>query len=223
MESININELWLQHEHKLTRQIELNSKAIKQQYISEAKNHIKGIWLFPVIALLFYLATASYSLYFIIQNLNQWYFIGAGFTVFIFSVLFIHSSTLQLKGIINIDYNLPIIDLQKRLLDTQLSFIRNIKIAVWIIPFGPLVGVFFMKSLFGFDLVQLWGEKMLFGFSITTLMLEIIAWYLSRKLNTRTIPSWLKWLMKGNGSQFEEAIKLLEEIKEVEECHSSKA
>lgn len=221
MESINLNELWLQQEQKLTRQIELNSKAIKQLYITEAKNQIKGIWLFPVIALLFYVAVASYSLYFIIQNLNQWYFTGAGITVLVFSTLFIHSSIIQLKGIISIDYNLAVIDLQKRLLDTQLSFVRNLKIAVWIIPFGPLVGVFIMKSLFGFDLVQLWGEKMLFGFSITTLILEIIAWYLSSKMNSKSkLPSWLNWFLKGNGSQFEKAIKLLEEIKEVEGCHS---
>ncbi len=223
MKNLEIQEIWKQNEALLNRTIKVNVDLFKEVKLDKAKSSLKGLLFLPVSTLVFYLITASYGMYFMVTNFDTWYFVFSGAVVALFSAMFVISSIKQLYQILSIDYNDPILKLQKDISKVKLSVIHNLRIAAWLLPFGPFVGLFLVKALLGFDVMTLVNFAMVISFGVVTVILEIISLLILKGLRAGNInKKWLNLFLKGSGSQVDEALGFLRQIEtfEVEERSS---
>jgi len=73
--------------------------------------------------MVFFGLVASYAIYFAVENLENWYFIFSGGVVAFFSVMLVVSSIKQLMQILTIDYDEPVLKLQKDISRIKLSVV----------------------------------------------------------------------------------------------------
>ena len=218
MEHIDIQEIWKQNEVLLEQSRKFNVELLKEVKIDKAKSSLKGLLFLPISTLLFYTLVASYAMYFAVVNYDYWYFIFSGLVITFFSVWFIISSIKQLKIILSLDYNKEIIKIQEDLSKIKLAIVKNLRIAAWLLPFGPFIGLFLVKAILNIDLMEIIDFKMLITFGVTTVVLEIISFLILRALRPKNInKKWLNCLLMGNGSQVNDAIDFLQDIKTFQE------
>jgi len=218
MEHIDIQEIWKQNEVLLEQSRKFNVELLKEVKIDKAKSSLKGLLFLPISTLLFYTLVASYAMYFAVVNYDYWYFIFSGLLITFFSVWFIISSIKQLKIILSLDYNKEIIKIQEDLSKIKLAIVKNLRIAAWLLPFGPFIGLFLVKAILNIDLMEIIDFKMLITFGVTTVVLEIISFLILRALRPKNInKKWLNCLLMGNGSQVNDAIDFLQDIKTFQE------
>jgi hypothetical protein len=218
MEHIDIQEIWKQNEVLLEQSRKFNVELLKEVKIDKAKSSLKGLLFLPISTLLFYTLVASYAMYFAVVNYDYWYFIFSGLVITFFSVWFIISSIKQLKLILSLDYNKEIIKIQEDLSKIKLAIVKNLRIAAWLLPFGPFIGLFLVKAILNIDLMEIIDFKMLISFGVTTVVLEIISFLILRALRPKNInKKWLNLLLMGNGSQVNDAIDFLQDIKTFQE------
>ncbi len=217
MENINLQEVWKQNEILLDNTRLLNVNLLKEVKLDKAKSSLKSLLYLPVSTGLFFIATASYALYFVFTHLESLYFAFSGVVVAFFSALLVFSSVIQLKQILSVDYNLPVTKLQKDIAKIKSSVITNLKIGAWVLPFSPFIGLFFFKVLFNFDLVTTLTFDKLVTLGFITVLLEILSLFILRALRPQNInKKWMNGLLKGSGSQVDEALEFLKQIEEFE-------
>lgn len=217
MENLSIQELWKQNEAFLESTRKLNKSLLNEVKIDKAKSSLKGLLFLPVTTLFFYILTASYGLYFAFTHTETWYFTFSGLVITLFSLLFVASSIKQLNQILSIDYNAPILKLQKDMSKIKTSVIHNLRIAAWLLPFAPFVGLLFIKAVFNFDLAAQINYNIIYTFGGITIILEIISLLALRALSPKNInKKWLNLLLQKSGSQVDEALGFLEQINDFE-------
>lgn len=217
MENLTIQELWKQNETFLESTRKLNESLLKEVKTDQAKSSLKSLLFMPVSTLVFYLLTASYGLYFTAIHLQTWYFAFSGLVIALFSILFVASSIRQLKQILSVDYNAPILKLQKDMSKIKTSVIHNLRIAAWLLPFAPFVGIVFIKAVFDFNLAAQINYNIVYTFGGITIILEILSLLALRALRPKNInKKWLNWLLQKSGSQVDEALGFLKQIKDFE-------
>src|SRR6056297_1354004 len=215
MENINIQDLWKQNEQLLENTRKLNGALLREVKLDKAKSSIKGLRFLPVSTLLFYSILASYALYFMVSHWGTWYFMLAGGAIAFFSIWLIITSVQQLKRILSLDYDAPIMKLQKKLAELKTAIAQNLRIAAYLLPFGPFVGLFFFKVVFDIDLMDVLNYNMIVSFGIVTILLEVLSLGILRALRSKNMnKKWLNWLLLGSGNQVNEALQYLEEIEE---------
>lgn len=213
MENLNIHEIWQQHESRLTNSHKLNIKLLKEVKISQAKSSLKSLLFLPISTLIFFIVVASYGLHFTVTTWGPWYFAFAGIIVTSFSLAYIINSIRQLKQILTIDYKSPVVQLQKEMSQLRSSVIVNLKIAAGLLPFAPFLAIFIIKSLFDYNLVESLSRTMLFIYGGISLLLLLVSIQAFKALSSHTPnKTWLNWLLKGSGSQVDEALSFLQEI-----------
>ncbi len=218
MENLNIQEIWKQNETLLMNTRKLNETLLREVKLDKAKSSLRSMLFLPVSTLILYIIMASYGLNFAFVNREVWYFAFSGVIISVFSVMLVVASVRQIKQILSLDYNAPILQLQKDISRIKVSIVYNFKIVAWLLPFGSFVGLFFFKVLFDVDLVALGGYNIILSFCITTLVLEVLSLLMLRALQPKNInKKWLNWLLKGNGSQVDEALGFFNEIKAFEQ------
>lgn len=217
MENLDIQKLWKQNETILEETRKLNLSLLKEVKIDKAKSSLNNLLFLPITTLLFYSIIATYAIYFALINLDIWYFWFSGAVVVFFSIWLIISSIIQLKQILSINFSDTIVELQKNLIQIKISVVRNLRIVTWLLPFSPFVGIFTLKTLFGFDLMSLMNFNMLMSFGISTVILEIISLLLLKALRRKNInKKWLNWILQSSGSQVNEALQFLDDIENFE-------
>ena len=217
METSNIQEMWKQHENLLKSTRKLNTALLKEVKLEKVRSRLKSLLYLPVSTLIFYTIVASYGLYFTFVQSGTWYFAFSGAVVSLFSVLYIMVSIRQLKLILSVDYNAPVLILQKDISRIKSVVVTNLRIAAWLLPFGPFVGLFIIKALVGFDITTIIDINMLTSFGIVTILLEIIALLIARFLRPQNSnKKRVNWLLQGSGSQVDEALGFLNQVKEFE-------
>jgi len=215
MENINIQDLWKQNEQLLENTRKLNGALLREVKLDKAKSSIKGLRFLPVSTLLFYSILASYALYFMVSHWGTWYFMLAGGAIAFFSIWLVITSFKQLKRILFLDYDAPIMKLQKKLAELKTAIVQNLRIAAYLLPFGPFVGLFFFKVVFDIDLMDVLNYTMIVSFGIVTILLEVLSLGILRALRSKNMnKKWLNWLLLGSGNQVNEALQYLEEIEE---------
>ncbi len=213
MGNLNIHDIWQQHESRLTNSHKLNIKLLKEVKISQAKSSLKSLLFLPISTLIFFIVMASYGLHFTVTTWGPWYFAFAGIMVTSFSLAYIINSIRQLKQILTIDYKSPVVQLQKEMSQLRSSVIVNLKIAAGLLPFAPFLAIFILKSLFDYNLVESLSRTMLFIYGGISLLLLLFSIQVFKTLSSRTPnKTWLNWLLKGSGSQVDEALSFLQEI-----------
>lgn len=218
MENLSIQDIWRQNETILDTTRKLNLNLLKEIKLDQAKSSLRSLLFLPISTMIFFIIVAFYAMYFAVSYLDDWYFIFCGGIISFFSIWYVISSIRQLKNILSIDYSASIIQLQKDFTTIKLSILRNLRIAAYLLPFGPFVGVFVAKVIFNIDLMNLIKYDTITELSITFIALEIISFVILNALRPKNInKSWVKWLMIGSGSQVDEAITFLEDIQEFEQ------
>ncbi len=217
MEQLHLHELWKQNESLLDETRKLNHNLLKEVKIDKAKRALKQLLFFPISTLIFHSILASYALYFLYMHWGLWYFMASGGAVAYFSTWYGINAVNQIKRIITMDYDAPVVHVQKALSQLKISIVRNLRIAAWLLPFGPFVGLFFYKAIFDVDLMTIWNYTMIVSFGIVTIVLEVLSLLLLKALRSKNLnKKWLLWLLQGNGSQVIEALQFLEELKTIE-------
>jgi len=217
MKNISIEDIWKQNELVLENSRTLNLSLLKEVKTDKTKSSLKRLLFLPISTILFFLITASYAIYFIVENLDKWYFVFSGSIVVLFSILYVASSLMQLKRIISVDYNSPVLKLQEDISKIKTAVVLNLRIAAWLFPFAPFIGLFLAKAVFNFDLTTLLNYNMITTFGIITILLEIVSLLLLKALRPKNInKKWLNWLLQGSGSQVDEAFGFIKQIEEFE-------
>ncbi|MCB0284319.1 MAG: hypothetical protein KDF60_17170 [Calditrichaeota bacterium] len=222
MDNINLQELWQQNEKLLNSTRTLNLDLLRTVKLDKAKSSLKNLLFLPASTMIFFIFMASYGLYFSVNYSEAWYFIFSGSVVSFFAILFVLSSIRQLKLILSMDYSAPILSMQKDLTRIKLSIVTNFKITAWLLPFSPFIALFFFKVILDFNLMAVLTINMIITFAFITIALQVIAIFILKSLQPKNInKNWLNWLLQGSGSQIDEAIQFLDEIKEFEKTDSS--
>lgn len=217
METNYIQEIWKQHENALEESRKLNLSLLKEVKIDKAKSSLKSLLYLPISTLIFFAIALFYCLSFIIANWSVWYFALSGVSVFIFSLLFVVFSIRQIVLILSIDYDVPIIQLQKNISRIKSSVVDNLRLANWILPCFPLMNIFFFKILWNVDIMANISKKMGYIYAVVFIVLVIVSIIFSKLLTRKNINKrWMNWLLQGSGSQVDEALGFLREIKEFE-------
>ncbi len=217
MENLNIQDIWKQNEQLLDRTRKLNGQLLRELKMDKAKASLKRLLFLPISTLVFYSILSSYALCFMVNHWGTWYFMLAGGAVAFFSTWLLISSIQQIKRILSLDYDAPILTLQSNLALLKTNIIQNLRIAAYLLPFGPFVGLFFFKVVFNVDLMQVLDYNMIVSFGVITIVLEVLSLLLLRALRPKNSHErWLNFLLQGSGSQVDEALGFLEQIKEFE-------
>lgn len=213
MENFEIQNLWKQNEILLKETRELNLSLLKEMKMDKAKSSVNSLLFLPISTMLFYILVGFYALYFSVENIQFWYYPFSGAVVAFFSFWFVLSSVKQLKLILSIDYTQTIINIQEKLAKLKTAIVQNLRIASFLLPFGPFVCLFIFKAMFNLDLVTLLNFNMLISFGVVTVILEIVSIITLRALHQKYFTSkWLNWLLLGNGSQINDALEYLKAI-----------
>ena len=195
----------------------LNIAVLKEIKLDKTKSALKRLLFLPVSTMVFFMVVASYALYFSYSNSTTWYFVFSGIIVALFSVMFVVSSIKQLSLILKVDYNAPVVRMQKHISQIKIAVFRNLRIAAWLLPFAPFIGVFLLQALFQFDITAQLNYTMITSLGATTILLEIISLLALRALRAKnTNKKWLNWLLQGSGSQVDEALGFLDQIEAFE-------
>ena len=217
MEKISLQEIWKQNEMVLENTRSLNLALLKEVKLDKVKRSLNNLLFLPISTMVFLGLVASYAIYFAVENLENWYFIFSGGVVAFFSVMLVVSSIMQLIQILTIDYNELVLKLQKDISRIKLSVVYNLKIVAWLLPFGSFVGLFVIKALFNFDMMILVNFNLILSVGITTIILEILSLLLLRALKPKNAnKKWLNWLLRGSGSQVNEALRFLGQVEDFE-------
>lgn len=215
MENLDIQNLWKQNETLLEANRKLNLTLLKEMKLDKAKSSLFGLLFLPITTLIFYTITGFYALYFAIEHAQFWYFAFSGVVVTFFSFWLVWSSIKQLKLILSVDYTQTVINIQEKLTKLKTAIVQNLRIVAWLLPFGPFVGLFFVKAVFNIDLMALLNFNMIISFGIATIILEVVSLLLLRALHQKRFNSkWLNWLLLGSGSQVNDALQYLKSIED---------
>ena len=213
MNDSKMQALWAQHETQLQQTRRLQLDLLREVKLDKARSTLRSLYFLPASTLAFFTYLAGYAAYFTAQNLQVWYFAFAGLLVTSVSVAFCWSSIRQLQRLVSLDYQAPIVQLQGDLSRLKTSVVTNLRIAAWVLPFGPFVGLFVAKSLLGIDLAELTNSAVLVSLGMVTLILEVGVMLILRAFRQKNLDRpWINWLLQGNGSQIDEAQRFLEQI-----------
>ncbi|CAM1365476.1 conserved membrane protein of unknown function [Tenacibaculum soleae] len=215
MENLDIQNLWKQNETLLEANRKLNLILLKEMKLDKAKSSLFGLLFLPITTLIFYTIIGFYAIYFAVEHAQFWYFAFSGAVVTFFSFWLVWSSIKQLKLILSIDYTEAVVKIQQKLSMLKTAIVLNFRIVAWLLPFGPFVGLFFVKAIFNIDLMVLLNFNMIISFGIATIILEIVSLLLLRALHQKRFDSkWLNWLLLGSGSQINDALQYLKSIED---------
>lgn len=215
MENLDIQNLWKQSEALLEANRKLNLTLLKEIKLDKAKSSINSLLFLPISTLAFYTIVGFYGIYFAIVNSEHWYFAFSGAVVALFSFWLVWSSIKQLKLILSINYSEAVVKIQKKLASLNTAIIQNLRIAAWLLPFGPFVGLFVCKALFDIDLIALLDFNMIISLGIATVIFEVVSLFILKALHPKRMnKNWLNWLLQGSGSQVNDALEYLKAIED---------
>jgi hypothetical protein len=217
MDPSQLQSLWQQHETALTAQRQLNLHLLREINLGQAKASLRRLLFLPVSSLLFFGLVAAYALHFLFLHGQAWYYLVSGSLVLLFSTLLVLASIRQLYRLLTVDFQAPVVTLQRKLARLKSVMVDGLRIAAWALAFAPFFGVFIAQALFGFDLVANQATGLTGALFVLSLVLGLGAWLFSRALRPGNLhQQWINWLLAGSGSQVEEAMGFLGEIQAFE-------
>lgn len=217
MDLSNLQQTWNRLEDKLEKSNRLNLELLRKVNLDRAQNKLKGLVWQQAITIAFYLLAGSYFIHFSATHWENWHYVIAGGILAGWSFIASASAIHQLQLILTIDYSIPVLQLQKRLMSIKTAIIKNLRIAVWMLPFYMAFVVWISEVLFGIDFIAITDISALSWNFILSGLLIPVAWWMHRKLNPKNADKkWLNWLLQGSGSQVNEALEFLREIEEFE-------
>lgn len=217
MDLSNLQDMWNRFEQKLEKSTRLNLELLKKVNVNRVQNKLKSLVWQQSITIAFYILAGAYFMHFCAIHWENWHYVISGGILAIWSFIASASAIHQLQLILTIDYSMPVLQLQKRLMRIKTAIIKNLRIAVWVLPFYMAFVVWISEVLFGIDFIAITGISALSWNFILSGLLIPAAWWMHGKLNPKNADKmWLNWLLQGSGSQVNEALEFLKEIDQFE-------
>ena len=198
--------------------VEQNNQQIEDLYrsltLNQVRSTLNGIRYWPISTLLFFSLAGIYGLYFTVLHQATWYFAFSGLVVAAFSVCFVIVAIRQLYQLLSIDYQASVPIIQQAVGKLHRLMLHPLRLAAWVLPFAPFIGLLVCQAIFQVDLSQVVDIKVMTSFGGVVLVLEMLAFISLRYLKPPYLQkAWMKRLMAGSGSQISEALARLREVK----------
>lgn len=217
MDLSNLQETWNRLEQKLEKSNRINLELLRKVNLGRVQNKMQSLVWQQAITIAFYLLAGIHFIYFSATHWENWHYVISGGILAVWSFIASAGAIHQLQLILTIDYSMPVLQLQKKMITIKISIIKNLRIGVWMLPFYMAFVVWISELLFGIDFITVTNFSALSWNFILSGLLIPVAWWMHRKLNPMNADKdWLNWLIQGSGSQVGEAMEFLNQIDEFE-------
>ena len=224
MELAELKSIWNQINEKLDRNWQLNMELIRRTNLNKVKTKMRRqIWI-NGLTLTFYMFWALLFIIFVIKNWYVPYVALAGAILGVWTLAICAASIHELELITSLDYAQPINELQKKLSRIKLLMIRYLRLGVWIFPLYFVFIVLMFWMFWGIDIITMGDQTWIIGNVIISIIvfLPLSIWAHSKLSAKNAHTKWMNALLRGNGNQIVEALKLIEEIEVFEKEPLSK-
>lgn len=217
MELTNLQQTWNRFEQKLDQNRRLNLKLLRKVSLDKAKSKMSGLIWQESIAIFFYTLAGLWFMYFSATHWDKWHYVVSGAILALWSFIASARAVHKLQLILSVDYSMPVLQLQKSLMNIKISIIKNLRMAGWLLPFNMAFIIVGFEVFWGIDLLTEAEPEFLLWNGILSIGLIFVAGWIHMKLNPKNADKdWLNWLIQGSGSQVNDALEFLNEIDEFE-------
>ena len=213
-ENQNIEQLWSEINEKMDRNWKINFELVRRMNLDKAKRSLKRLIWIESITLAFYALCALFFVTFAVRNWDVLHYAITGVLLAGWTILICIAAIHEIHLLTSIDYSDPIPSLQKKLTELKLTTIKYLRLAVWILPLNFAFIILFFHFIFGVDIVSIAGTTWLIGNLIFSVVVFVpLAIWGHRKLSPiNANKPWMNALLRGNGSQIDDAARFLHEI-----------
>jgi hypothetical protein len=210
----NLQNTWSKHEEKLQKSINLNLELLKRVNVKSARSKMTSLIWINALTLVFYQVVMWYFVYYSVIRWPIVQFVIAGLLLAVWSGIISYGAIRQLKLILEIDYASPVTIVQKQLQKVKIAIVHFLRMALMILPFHMVFIIVINDILFNVDIINLADPVWMI---LQTLILIIPTIWIYRNLSPKNAnKKWVNWLLRGNGSQINEAENYIKEIEEFE-------
>lgn len=223
MELEQLKTLWQGLDEKLDRNWKLNLELIKQSNLDKARKKMNSLIWLKGLEISFYGAFTAVFVYMTVVNWPSLGLAGTGIVFAIWTLSICIGAVHELVMITEIDYAEPVATLQKKLIRIRLAIIKYLRLAVWILPFYFGFVILFFKVLWNVDIVAVGDPDWIkWNLVIAVVLFLPLAIWMHIKLNPKNAnKKWMHSLLRGMGSQINDALHLLDEVENFEKDRSN--
>jgi len=218
-----LKQAWSGLEQKLNKNWKLNMALLRTTKLDTAKRKMHNLIWKKSVTLGFY---GLFTFLFISYALSRWpvpHQVITGVVLAIWSLSFTITSAKELNLILSIDYSQAIPLVQRQLIEVKMAIIRYLRLGVWILPLYFSFVILFFDVILGVDIVERGEQTWLISNLLFSVVVFIpVALWIHHKLGPRNAgKKWMNSLLLGNGSQINDALMFLDDIKTYEDEDSS--
>jgi len=182
--------------------------------MDKVEKKMKSLVRIKAIALSFYILIGFLLIGYIVAKWPQPVFVISGVILAVLAFTIVYTSVKELKLILTIDYSATISQLQKQLLNIRSVVIKYLRKLIWIFPLYMAFVVLFFDLVFGINIIQHGDRIWILMQSVISVfvMIPLVVWMLKKLVPENADKKWMRWILKGNGTQITEALELLREV-----------
>lgn len=210
--------MWKTQESKANESVKINKAALKEIKVLKAQSSLRSYMGLNIFTLITGIIMVNLGAFFAYNNAETIYMLLSGVIFSLWSLMICFSAVSQLKRIIELDYGKPVIEVQKSLRKIQLSALYYLKISLMIAPLYFVFMLMFTKLFFNVDLIAIGSEAWLYTQFVFTGVMAIGAIVVYKLLAENNVDKpFVRFLLKGCGSQACEAADELNQLRKFEE------
>ncbi|HVR41572.1 MAG TPA: hypothetical protein VMU84_20925, partial [Thermoanaerobaculia bacterium] len=184
MELDELKHRWAEYDRKLDASIRLNTALLRESTLHKAGSALNRLSLLLAIELVINFALVLLLGSFIGDHLGELRFVVPAAFLHVCTLALIATAIQQLVTLRTLDFDAPVIEIQKKLESLR---VKRIQITKWVLLLAPLLWtplvIVSLKMLFDFDAyaLQTWLiANLLFGVAVIPLMLLVSKRYADR-------------------------------------------
>jgi hypothetical protein len=136
MEFDDLKNAWKQYDEKLSENLKVNQELLKKTNLHYSKQELAPLLTWEWVGITASVLTIVLSLFFAIKYIEMPRFWLSGFGIVLICSVFLAFSVIRMKYLLRIDYfNLPILTLQKNLINFNKQVLVTRKYELILIPF----------------------------------------------------------------------------------------
>jgi hypothetical protein len=219
MELDEMKDLWAQSNRKLEESMRLNLLLLQQwnlRKVDTSLGRLKRGLIFELVVSLIAVGAITYFGY---QHLQEPRFLIPAALLYVYALSYLIAVARQVAGIARIDYDEPVVAIQKRLEELRLARIRT---TLWTLLFAPLmwlpIFIVGVQVIFGVDVYAYANTAWLVGNVLLGLAVIPLAIFLARRYGPRLEKSTAMRRLADAiaGQTLSEALDSLDSIKRFE-------
>jgi len=213
-EEKQFQELWSRHEQQLRQQVSINTELLRKINMDKIEKKMKSLVRIKAIALCFYILIGFLLIGYVVAKWPEPVFMISGTILAVLAFTIVYISVKELKLILTIDYSATISQLQKQLLILRSAVIKYLRKLIWIFPLYMAFVVLFFDLIFGINIIQHGDRIWLLVQCVISVfvMIPLAVWMHKKLIPENADKKWMRWILKGNGTQITEALELIRDI-----------